>query len=459
MKQIFTFVILCLFICQHTLAQKKPDHVIIVILENHSYNEIHDSAAAPYINSLFNDAYGAVLTKSYALTHPSQPNYIMLFSGNNQGVINDNLPTGRPFTTANLGASLLQNGYTFTGYSETMPSEGFNGATSGAYARKHNPWSNWQGAAINGIPSTLNQPLTAFPANFSTLPTLSFVIPNLNNDMHDGTVATSDTWIKNNLDSYIQWCKKNNSLFILTFDEDDKSQSNQIVTLFVGQDVKGGLYPQPITHYNLLRTIEDLYGLPYAGASKDSSSIKNIWRTVLPIKLSSFFATKKTGYNTIEWFSATEENCAFFELQSSLDTKTFVSIGKVNATGSNSKYSFSNNNLEPTTVYYRLKIVDKDGTLSYSNVISVNNTFPVGNLFKVSPNPAVATTTLYFNHLIPYATITVYNTAGQNLISTSFKGAGLNKYSLATDKLKKGTYLVSVKTDTENYCSKLVISK
>ena len=62
----------------------RPDHVVIVIEENHSYGEIIGSSFAPYINSLA--TRGALFTQSYAITHPSQPNYLDLFSGSNQGV-------------------------------------------------------------------------------------------------------------------------------------------------------------------------------------------------------------------------------------------------------------------------------------------------------------------------------------------------------------------------------------
>src|ERR1041385_6816876 len=79
-----------------------PDHVVICILENHGYTEIVGSSSAPYLNSLLADTFCALFTQSYALTHPSQPNYLQLFSGSTQGVTDDNVPTNLPFTTANL---------------------------------------------------------------------------------------------------------------------------------------------------------------------------------------------------------------------------------------------------------------------------------------------------------------------------------------------------------------------
>lgn len=257
----------------------RPDHIVIVMMENHSYNEIVGNASAPFINSLITGNNSANFTQSFGLTHPSQPNYLMLYAGSNQGVTDDGNPSF-PFTTPNLGAQLITKGFTFKGYSETMPSAGYTGATSGKYARKHSPWVYWQGASSNAIPSASNQPFTAYPQNnFTALPTVSFVIPNLDHDIHDGTVAQGDTWVNTNLSAYITWARTNNSLFILTFDEDDHSQNNQITTVFVGPMVKKGQYANTINHYNLLRTLEDMYGLPYAGSAASASPITNCWTT------------------------------------------------------------------------------------------------------------------------------------------------------------------------------------
>src|SRR5438552_2197033 len=206
-----------------------PDHIVIVFEENHTYSQIIGSASAPYINSLAGQ--GAVLTNSFAIGHPSQPNYLALFSGSTQGVTSDNTPTNLPFTTPNLAAQLFSSGRTFTGYSEGLPSVGYNGDNaggSGGYWRKHNPWVNWQYSGTgtpppNTFPPTVNQPYTSFPSNYDSLPTVSIVVPTQINDMHDGTIAQADTWLRNNLDGYIQYARTHNSLFVLTFDEDDGS--------------------------------------------------------------------------------------------------------------------------------------------------------------------------------------------------------------------------------------------
>ena len=248
----------------------RPDHIVVVVMENHSNTDVIGNSAAPYINSLA--ASGANFTQSYALTHPSQPNYFMLFSGSNQGVTDNSCP--HTFNTANLGASLIANNLTFKGYSESMPYDGYTGCSSGAYARKHSPWVNW-----SNIPASSNLTLNAFPTDYNQLPTISFVTPNLDNDMHDGTVTQGDNWLREHFDGYVQWAKTHNSLLVLTFDEDDNNSGNRIPTVFVGEPVKPGTYSERINHYNVLRTLEDAYDLPYAGASASATPIANVWRS------------------------------------------------------------------------------------------------------------------------------------------------------------------------------------
>ena len=249
-------------------AIPRPDHVVIVVEENHAYSQIIGNSSAPYINSLAKQ--GASFTNSHGVQHPSEPNYLELFSGSNQGVNDDSCP--HTFSTANLGSELLAKGLTFSGYSEDMPSVGYTGCNYLKYYRKHNPWVNF-----TNVPSSLNKPFTSFPTDFSTLPTVSFVVPNQNNDMHDGTIQQGDTWLKSHLDSYVQWAKTHNSLLIVTWDEDDSSHSNKIPTIFVGPMVKTGQYSENINHYNVLRTIEDMYSLPYAGNSSTATPISDVW--------------------------------------------------------------------------------------------------------------------------------------------------------------------------------------
>nr|WP_317623730.1 alkaline phosphatase family protein [Catenulispora acidiphila] len=246
-----------------------PAHVVVVMEENHSYNDIIGSSSAPYINSLASS--GALLTGSFAVTHPSEPNYMALFGGSTFGLSSDACPVSEG-NTANLGSELLGAGKTFKGYSEGLPSTGSTTCSSGKYARKHSPWVNY-----SNVPGSDSLPFSQFPTNYSTLPTLSFVIPNLNDDMHDGTVKTGDTWLKTNLSAYATWAKANNSVLIVTWDEDDYTESNQIPTIVVGAGVKTGHYSEQVTHYNLLATLEKMYGLTPVGNSSGAAVISDIW--------------------------------------------------------------------------------------------------------------------------------------------------------------------------------------
>ena len=249
-----------------------PDHVVVCILENHDYSQIFGNTSAPYINGLGADTLSAVFSQAFGLTHPSQPNYIMLYSGTNQGITDNNVPPAY-FVTPNLGRQLINSGRSFVTYAEDLPSVGFNGASSGAYVRKHNPVTNWMGTGLNHVPNGTNKPFTSFPLDYNLLPTVSFVVPNLNNDMHDGSVSTGDSWVMNNMNNYVQWAKMHNSLFILMFDENDGSANNHVLTIFCGQMVQSGTYTEHIDHYNLLRTIEDFYGLSHIGGAASVSTI------------------------------------------------------------------------------------------------------------------------------------------------------------------------------------------
>ena len=175
-----------------------------------------------------------------------------------------------------------------------MPSIGFTGASytytsaQNQYVLKHCPWVNWQqygtGYQANAIPADLNVPFVTatdnpgnlpssyyFPTDYSQLPTLSFVIPNEQNDMHDGSVRQGDQWLQTYMDGYIQWARTHNSLLILTWDEDanDGQPQDQLDSRrsWSGRTSSRDNTAKRLNHYNLLRTIEDMYGLPYCTAA------------------------------------------------------------------------------------------------------------------------------------------------------------------------------------------------
>jgi hypothetical protein len=243
------------------------DHVVIVIEENHSAAQVMGS---PYLSSLA--ARGASFSAMYGVTHPSQPNYFALFSGSTQGVTDD---SQYDISAPNLANSLAGAGLTFCTYSEDLPSAGSRVFVSGKYVRRHNPC-----ASFTNVPDAVNLPWTSFPADYTQLPTVSFVVPNLDHDMHDGTVAAADAWLQANLDGYVRWASSNNSLLIVTFDEcagSDPVASTPIATIFVGASARPGVYQQRATLYSLLRLIEEIYGLPVLGEEGSAPRITGVW--------------------------------------------------------------------------------------------------------------------------------------------------------------------------------------
>jgi hypothetical protein len=245
------------------------DHVVLAVFENHEQSQVIGSGQAPYLTALAKQ--GANFTQSYAIQHPSQPNYLELFSGSNQGVNDDSCP--HTFGADNIGHQLIVAGRSFAGFSEGLPSAGSRVCTSGRYARKHVPWSNFSDLNQDAV----NRPYSAFPSDFNRLPANAWVIPDLCDDMHSCPVTTGDTWAKAHLNSYAQWAKTHNSLLIVTFDEDDSAANNRIATIFVGAHVRPGSYRNHVDHYTVLRTVEGIFRLPALGGAKGRTPMTNVF--------------------------------------------------------------------------------------------------------------------------------------------------------------------------------------
>jgi len=250
----------------------RPDHVVVVIEENKDFKQIMDMRYRDsFIHALAKR--GMLFTQSYGIAHPSQPNYLALFSGSTQGITNNACPL--TFDSDNLATTLLDAELSFASYSESLPEIGDSSCESGTYRRKHNPIVNWQGSRL---PAEINKRMLDFPKDFSELPTISFVQPNQNNDMHDGSFEDADNWLLTHIAPYVDWAMKNNSLLILTWDEDNFRADNRIPTIFIGPMIHAGTSDQPINHYSVLRTLLDFYNLPALGASAGAKTIKGIWK-------------------------------------------------------------------------------------------------------------------------------------------------------------------------------------
>lgn len=263
------------------------DHIVIIVEENKNYEQIVGSKSAPYINDILKKE-GATLTRMYAEEHHSEGNYFWLFSGSNQHVGFSDVVPSNEFKTTNLGEQLIRARHSFKGYAEGLPAIGSTVVRQDLYVRKHIPYisfSNVPNGKTVADSSNLRFP-DDFPADYSSLPTVSFVTPNSVNDMHDGSIPASvtagDTWLRDHIDSYYQWAKQHNSLLILTFDEDDtftisggmtnpgdknESKRNRIATILAGAHIKAGEYAEGkgVNHVSVLRTLEAMYKLNRSG--------------------------------------------------------------------------------------------------------------------------------------------------------------------------------------------------
>jgi acid phosphatase len=243
-----------------------PDHVVVLVLENKDSGSVMGSEKAPTLNGLA--ARGLTFTDAHGETHPSQPNYLALFTG--QILVHDNTCPST-FDVPNLAGQLLAAGRTFVGYAEDLPAAGYTGCHTGSYTRSVAPWVDFP-----ALPTSVNQPFSAFPTDYERLPTVAFIAPNLCNDMHNCSVETGDRWARRVLEPYVRWAQTHNSLLIVTFDEDEGSAANHVPTFVVGSMVRGGTSDQRVDHYNILRTIEDLYGLPPLGHAAEAAHLSGV---------------------------------------------------------------------------------------------------------------------------------------------------------------------------------------
>jgi len=268
------------------------NHVVIVILENHSPADIYGSTSAPYLNGTLIPA-GAKFTDASTPPgmHPSQPNYIALFAGDNWGITSDTCPVA--LSASNLAQQLVAAGLSFAQYSEDLPGIGDTSCSSGLYVRKHNPTSDFA-----ALPITMNLPYSQFTTdlNSASLPTVSFVVPNLCHDMEGSgfspqcpafitdLVSLSDTWLSNNLPAFFASNAARNGLLIVTWDEGSglTSASDSIPMIFAGAHVQHGFSSAvAVTHYSVLRTLEDMYGLTPLANAASASPILDVWDDVI----------------------------------------------------------------------------------------------------------------------------------------------------------------------------------
>lgn len=255
-------------------------HVIIVIGENKEFGEVVGNRKMPNFNAWA--VQYALLTRYYAIGHPSLPNYLALLSGDSFGIRSDCLDC---LVRARSLPDLLEAaGRSWKAYVEGLPSAGFLGSFSGRYAMKHNPFVYFD--AIRRDPARLNRsvvPLTQLAGDLekNELPDYSFIVPDMCDSSHDCRVEVMDAWLGRVVGSILHSPAFDaESLLVLTFDEGTTDQAccgrsplargGNIPTVLISPLVKAGYRdPTPYSHYSLLKTILRSWGLDDLGHTSD----------------------------------------------------------------------------------------------------------------------------------------------------------------------------------------------
>jgi acid phosphatase len=244
-------------------------------MENKERGAVLGSKDAPYITGLARTYANA--PNSYAIRHPSLPNYLALVSGSTQGITSD--CTGCDANGPNLGTQLSAKGISWRSYLEGLPKPCFNGAFAGRYAKKHDPFAYWASTRCGHRASfdVLDRDLRR-----GTLPPFALVVPDLCHDMHDCSVAVGDRYLSVLVPRLLKALGPRGYL-VLTFDEGSSSVhgGGRIPTIVAGPGVvRGRTLASTVTHYGVLRTIEDTFGLAHLGAAADprNGSLRGLLR-------------------------------------------------------------------------------------------------------------------------------------------------------------------------------------
>ena len=250
------------------LAAGRPAHIAVIVMENEEYGDVIGSSSTPYINDLANTY--ALATSSYAITHPSLPNYLALTAGSTFGISSDCTDCSVP--GAGLAGQLQARGITWKAYMEDLPHTCFTGPGAGEYAKKHDPFVYYHGLRTCGRVVPLTQ--LGQDESRHTLPTFVWITPNLCNDMHDCSTATGDHFLSGLVPPLLRALGTRGLLFV-SWDEGSSDNGccklaagGHIATILAGGAARRGVrFAKPVDHYSVLQTIEDLFGLRRLGGA------------------------------------------------------------------------------------------------------------------------------------------------------------------------------------------------
>jgi phosphoesterase family protein len=259
------------------LGPPRVQHVMLVVLENADYDT---ARAQPFLTTLARE--GALLRQSFAVTHPSQPNYLALTAGTTSGV-DSNTPV--TLDIPHIGDLLEVKGRAWKVYAEGYPGQCFMGPRSDAYVRRHVPFLSFRN--VQSQPARcariVDAATLAADIRHGTLPDYALYVPDLRHDGHDTGVRAADEWLSETFGPRLRDPRfTEDMVFMVTFDEGPRGwwRRNRVYTVVYGDHViPGSVSDARYDHFSLLRTIEELLGLGTLGQQDAKASpITGVWR-------------------------------------------------------------------------------------------------------------------------------------------------------------------------------------
>jgi acid phosphatase len=236
--------------------------VLVVIEENHSYSQM--KAGMPFLAGL-SDTYGYA-THWHALTHPSEPNYLGIVAGSTFGITDDQAPSSHTRELASATTvfdQALAAGRTAKTYAESMPKNCHpydhpdRSVGRPVYAVRHNPWVYFPRSRSNCLAHDVGLATFADDATRNALPSVGFLIPNLDHDAHDGSLSTADAWLRQQLSPVLRSTDFTSGklVVVVTADEDDRHSGNLVLTSVLTPRLSHKVVDTGLTHYSLTRYI------------------------------------------------------------------------------------------------------------------------------------------------------------------------------------------------------------
>jgi acid phosphatase len=243
-------------------ANPDAPHVVVIVMENREFDDVIGSSEAPYVNGLA--AAGALATNMTGVAHPSLPNYLAMVAGDTFGIADDS--TDHVIDGPVLATQLDEAGYSWSVFAEGLtpdPTAPCEYPTDGAHEKKHDPFAYFSEVQNDPARCARFHPLDELdPAD---LPNLAWIVPDQCQDGHDCSTADADAWLAGFVPPILESMTASD-LLVLTWDEgeSDLGGGGHVVTIFAGPGAApaGTRDDAPANHYSLLRTIEELFGLP-----------------------------------------------------------------------------------------------------------------------------------------------------------------------------------------------------